>query len=503
MPSSHRTAGCLALLAPFFLLLAACGGGGSAQNRPQLVGSFPGNQQALTGTLSALRLDYDVPVTLLNPASVLVVADGIQISTISFQVPSEPSAVFVVPSAAATFRPGSLHTVVVFQGIVINAEDHYPLDEESFVFTLGPDAPLAAGAPQAVKIYDRDTFALLDTVPTPNAGTDTAVGVLSTQSDTGRRYWVQRSDPGGGANSFAYFDAGDAAMTEVPLTLSMGSTSHVSDAAALALGPRGEFLYVAYREEGGQLVRLSRIDVTTATETASILLSPTAGASTAPTGLALSTNREELVVACREGAAGRMVCVDVNTFTEIDRDTTALGTQGVPLPHPPGQVATFASRYITTAFDGSGTANAQHVVLPTYTVAETASGLVGTGNGSLASLDAVLAVQPVSGYANNEALAVRTFFSGYSTATPFVVSDDVGGAPTNTTTVLTAARYTNLDRFLLVHDGGILTRWLWSGFLLVQEDLDDVTDGIQAVDGGVAWADVVTISRDAGQFPLP
>lgn len=485
-------------LLPLCLLLAACG---SAQDRPEVVGTFPSHLETLSGTLAAIRVDYSEPVTILNPAAVIVVADGLQIPVTSFQLEGEPSSVYVIPLPQTAFRAGALHNVRILEGLAVNGDQHYTFEESSFAFTLGSDPPIAAGAPQAVRIFDRDTFVLQDTILTPNAGTDTVVGIHSTQSDLGRRYWVQRSDPGAGVDSFAYFDEGAAAMTSVPLTKSAPGSTLLSDAAAIGVGRTGAFVYVAYREEPEQHVRLAKVDVASAVEVDSLVLSPAAGPDTAPTGLTLSLARDEVVIACREGPAGRLVFVDVATFTEIDRDLGAAGTQGVPLPHPPGPVRDFVDRYVITAFDGSGFVSAQQVLLPSYVAVETPSLTPGLGGASLATLDRALSVQSVSGYTGGEALVARSIFTGFNTAIPLTVSDDVGGVPTNTTTVLTAARFPTIDRFLLVHDGGILTRWVWNTVQLFQEDLDDMTDGVQAVDGGASWADVITIGRDEGQFP--
>ncbi|MDJ0973204.1 MAG: hypothetical protein QNJ98_01925 [Planctomycetota bacterium] len=486
-------------IAPLFLLLlAACG---SAQNRPEVVGTYPGNLEILSGTLAAIRVDYNEPVTVLNPSAVIVVADGLQIPITSFQLAGEPNSVYVIPLPQTAFRPGALHNVRILEGLAINRDEHYSFDEATFAFVLGDSPPIATGAPQAVRIFDRNTFVLQDTIPTPNPGTDVVVGVQSTQSDAGRRYWVQRSDPGTGTDSFAYFDTGDATMTDVPLTKSGMASTLVSDASAIAIGRVGAFLYVAFREEPEQHVRLAKIDIAAGAEVDSLVLSPTVGVDTKPTGLTLSLNRDEIVVACQEGAAGRLVFVDTETFTEIDRDFVAAGTQGAPLPHPPGDVREFVDRYIVTAFDGSGMVSAQQVILPTYVTVETPSLTMGTGGASMATLDRALSVQSVTGYTGGEALVARSIFTSFSTAIPLIVSDDVGGMSTNTTTVIAAARFPTIDRFLLVHDGGILTRWLWNTIQLFQEDLDDMTDGIQAVDGGASWADIVTIGTDAGQFP--
>lgn len=499
MATSSRLCPLLAAFAGL-LLLASCGTG--SKNIPRLIGSFPADHQTLPGGLSLIRLEFDEPVTLLNPESVEIRAGGALIPNNTFMLPGEPSTVYVVPEASSGFVPDTLHSLSVIQGLVINAEGHYADDVEGVTFTLGPVGPIAAGAPQAVKLLDRETFALLSTVPTPNAAADTVVGVLTTESAAGRRYWVQRSDPGSGMTSLAFFDDGDVTMTEVPLPLSSGASVLMADFESMALDPGGDFLYVAFREEPEQHVRVFRVDVDTPATVTALTASTAPGATTMPTGMDTTVNRQELLLAVEAAGAGEIVGIDLETFTEIDRDAGTGGVQSLPLPQIPRGITAFGDRYVLSSIDGSGTANVQQYLLFNGLVAETPSTTTGVGAQSLRTLDFFLSVQTVSGYADGFGLVVRALSTGYATPTPVLISDDVGGVSQGASSVIAMVRPPSSNQFLAVLDGGLVARFFWDGFNGVfQEDLDDVTDGIQVVDGGADWSDITVLGREFGQFP--
>jgi hypothetical protein len=117
--------------------------------------------------------------------------------------------------------------------------------------------------------------------------------------------------------------------------------------------------------------------------------------------------------------------------------------------------------------------------------------------------DRTMRLAALAGYVGTEGLVQRTVAATFAAPVPISISDDVGGVSTGATAVTALGRYSFEDRFLVVLDTDVATRWRWDGVLLQQDDLDDVTDGIQGIDVSATAPGIHVVGRELGALPPP
>jgi len=467
----------LLLCALTAVLLSGCGVG--AQDRPILVGSEPASGSTVVGPVRVIRVDYDDPVDILNPFDARVYAGGVLQSSAVFVLPTFPNSIFIEPGAGATWPVDVRISVQLIQGIVVNEQLHYSAVVYGVGFDVGPEAPIAVTRPGMVTLLDTTTWTAASSTPTP-AGRD-PVGAMRTAYDSVPRVWAQLDNGSGGGDALAYFAPGDAGMTVVALTTSGGDLTCA--APSLLVGPLGRFVYAAYRDETSGRIRLARVDIETGLETGSLELeSVPADPATTPAGVTLEDPGGFILISAHDGATGTLAVVDPLTFAEVDRDDMTPGIQGTTLDMGAGPVAFGGSRA------GIAIAGGSDLTLVRRTdgdVSTSTSMVVGTSVDVLRSRDANLMIQPLAGFDADLALQRRTAATGYSDPVGVAVSDDIAGISTGATDAVAMQHRGGSKRFLLLLDtpGGLIaTSWQQSGTTLTQEDLDDLTDGIQAVD---------------------
>lgn len=483
---------------PLLLLLAvlaACGA--AAQDRPVVVGSFPANGQLLTAGLSEIKVVYDEPVTLLNPYDVQVLASSVQLPAFPSQRPGEPNAVYIQLEPGWWFPADTTIYVQMVQGAVVNAQQHYADEVQVVRFDLGPEPPVPVGHPGKVTLLDVADFTVAASLDTP-AGRE-AVGLLATARGAGRRIWVQLDNGAGTGEALAWFAPTDVAMT--PITLATGGGDLTAQSAAIRLGPLGRFLYAAYRHEDTGGVRLYKIDVETGAEVAQLALAsvPTSG-TTRPAGITIDDTATLLLVSCHDGATGTLAYVDLLGFVEKDRDEVLPGTQGVSLPNGAGALTYVAAN---SAIAAAGADEVTFVATATDQVVEAPSDLTGTTVDILRTGDGVLLLEPLSGYAQGQALQVRSLLSSYRVATGLVLSDDLGGVSAGATDALAMSALSTQPSFLvlLASPGGrLVTRVTYDFTTLVQDDLNPAITGVQVVDVQAVVPDATVLGHNTGAF---
>jgi hypothetical protein len=315
-----------------FALLALLGGCGfAAQDRPVVVATEPADGQSVPAPLSAVRVTYDEPVRILNPNDIQIAfLDAAQAVT-AWQDPADPQSVYASLADGTPF-PTDVDVAVRFaQGAVANSRDHYARDAYAFAFRVVGAPSMLVVAPGRVALVDAESLQVTAArdVPTGRA----ALAALGTTRGGRRLVWVQLDGGGGAGRSLAVFDpASDAPMATVPLT---ASGDLVGTTGALVMEPDGSSILAAWRDTGSGAVRLTRIDVGTGTEAATLVLgSVPPGRRTRPLGIALEATGTWILVACEDGAGRTIAWVDRARFQESDFDVCIQ-----LLPSPAGPVA--------------------------------------------------------------------------------------------------------------------------------------------------------------------
>ena len=466
------------LLAFSLLLLAsACGSGGQA--RPYVVGSWPTAADAVQGPIPYVRIDYNEPVTLLNPSDYIVSVDGAGFGTFLARFPDSPNSLFVYPAGRQAFPADATINVTLIQGIVINGLQHYASDIFTVIAESGSEATLPVGEAGAVSLVNCLTGATAHRVSTP--GGRTPVGVLSTTIGSTRRIWVQLASGGGTGASLAWFEPGDFSMTPVALT-STGDLIGSFD--TLALGPRGQTLYAAFHDDTTLETVLYTVDTRSALETGVLpLASVTPSAASHPTGVALAAgvSPSTIHVTANDGATGVLALVDRTTFTELDQDPDAPDVQGVPLPAGGGPTVVVDTRTIIATSPSADVT----LVQGSGTTAELA-GIAGVTTDLVRSPDSALTVQGLNGFATRLALQSRTRGAAFDDPDLVEVSDNVAGRPWNATDVRGIAWLASSDHFVVVLGtprGAVLTEWVYfgGGANFEQVDLNPNFVGTQAL----------------------
>lgn len=486
----------LALVGASLLGATLCACGAARQHRPTVVATWPAEAQVLPGGVAAVRVAYDTPVTLLNPAAIGATGDGVGIGVRLLQREEDPTAIYVLPSAGASFPVDREIKVFVVAGAVINEDQHYALDTYVLTFRTGPASDLWVGRGGVVTPLDRETLAAGTDVPTP--GGRLPRDLLRIDQGGLPRVWVQLGDGGGSGEALAWFAPGAAAMTTVPLTTAGGDL--LAPAPTMTVDPDGRYILAAYRDVAAGRVRIVRVDLVAAAEVDSLLLSIAADASTAPLGMALDDDRGVLLVSC-EGPAGSVLAqVDLTTFSEIDRDPLTVGTGAQPIAVGAGPT-TYGRGNASVAELGGDRAALLDV--SAYTGQDSPHGLTGTHVAQVITRDRTMRLAALAGYVGTEGLVQRTVAATFAAPVPISISDDVGGVSTGATAVTALGRYSFEDRFLVVLDTDVATRWRWDGVLLQQDDLDDVTDGIQGIDVSATAPGIHVVGRELGALPPP
>lgn len=277
-------------LATVVVLVAACG---SAQVRPVLLATVPAADEVVSGQVSAIRLEYDSDVYILNPAQLAVSSNGVAVAMAVWVDPATPTVVHAVPLDGAPLGPGWIG-VTVAQGLVANVDGHYSLEMVTYAF------------------HSTTTGTTLR-LPKPSAPVVAVVPPLTTPAPC---HWVQLADGEGTGSALAAFAPEDRDFTSVPLT-STSDGDLVAEAPALAVSPDGREVFAAYRDVAAERVRLCRIDGLSRREAGTRLLSAPASAGTRPLALRLTEEGRRVRVRCQTNFGTVIVEVDAATLEEV------------------------------------------------------------------------------------------------------------------------------------------------------------------------------------------
>lgn len=465
------------VLAAALLALPVPGCGDGGLGRPQLVASAPAAGSLAESGLGSVRLDFDQPVTLLLDYQAQVVRDGVVLPSLAFQRDDEPGSVRVRLLAPEAFAPGT-YEVRVLEGLVVNADERYALEPQSFTFEVGGAPAWYVGSPASghVVAYDDATLAATSATPTP-AGR-APVAIVAQQQGAATRVFVQLAQGGGTGRALAHYLAGDTGMSEVLLSTSGGDL--LASAPALLLEPEGAVAYAAFRDAAAGAVRLARVRTSDGVETGSLLLSAPAAADCAPTALLWRAGSPDtLLVVARSGTAGWLCTVDASAWAELDRDPSLPGTQPQALGTEAGAAATVGSQLCV------GPPSATSADLVAYGLDDGA--LVaypalqpGAPRTLRTTYDETLVVQGLSAAPGTELLATRSALD-LSLFTPVDLSDDVGGSPQGATEVRSVAPVPGQRRLYVLLDASCVALASWEAGVLVQDDLDTTQPGVQVL----------------------
>lgn len=476
-------------------LLAALffgGCGSSAQDRPVVVDVWPASGAFEAGPIRYIRITYNEPVDILNPADARVYANGPRVGTITFALAAFPNSIFLEPAGGGTFPAGASFGVSLIQGVVINRARHYSAAAYAWNFEVAPEQPVPVTRPGNVTLFDPKALAVDGGTPTP-AGRD-PIGAMRTFEAGEARVWAQLDTGAGGGDALAYYTPGDAGMTVVTLTTSGGDLS--CSAPSLLLGPEGLLVYAAYRDESSGRIRVAQVDVATGLETSSLELeSVPSDAGTTPAGITLRYPDDVLLISAHDGGTGTLAFVDLDSFMEIDQDDGMPGIQGLPLDAGAGPVASTGN---LAAIAQAGNTDVTVVRFSDQDVSTSPSTDIGANVDLLLSADRGMVIQPLAGYADDLVLVRRTHVTGFSDPLAFEVSDDIGGVSSGATDAAAFQNVAGSSRYLLLLDtpgGLILTTWSRVGSALIQLDLDSITDGIQAADVEALLSGATSIGR--------
>ncbi len=460
-------------------LLCACGAG--APGRPALTGSLPADGDVLLAPLAEIVLEYDEPVTILNHGDARLRSGNVGIPLVPTLDPLDNTRVRLTPAEGWTLVPGVENVLTISQGLVINSDQQYSLDEYQITFETAPARPLHLGAPGRVVTLDPVSLAASLSLATPG-GVDPRA-IFSLELPGGPRTYVQLASGDGTGDALAWFEPGDLAMTPVSLTTSGGDLHAV--AASMTAGARATFLYAAYRDPSAGLagrVRLARIDSATGAESASILLdSVPSDAFTAPEALVYDPDRALLYVPCSDGATGTVAFVDEDTFTELDRDDLTAGTQGVTLPQGAGPAA-LARGHVRIADPFSSDLTSLNPADDTTRIS-TAAADFGVSVGLVRTADQRQLLQPLLGALTTPVIQRRNQ-TAYNDNGTYAVSDDVAGSSTGATGLRTLGateREAAGARYLAILDSDVIAVWIDNGGSFTQRDMDSGIQGVQCL----------------------
>jgi hypothetical protein len=465
------------LAAAVALGIGGCGAGGiEAQDRPDVVSTFPAQGAVLPGWLAGVRFTLDEPVRVLNKKAVAVWVNGDAIDANVIEDPSDPRSVLVV-TEGGRFTPGFEHRVSLLEGAVVNSRDHYLYNEFAITFTLGPRPHVFVGT-SAGELRE-----LVAADGTLVATTAVPVGYLAKQvlgADDEVFAWLDKT--GVGDDLLAYFVPGAGSTTTIPLAGETGERV----ALGLALSIDGRTLYATTADRGTNTMRVHRIDTATRAELAPslVLATSVAGSTFVARRPAIDTLRNRLYVAQDDGAGGgTLSVVDLATFTEVDVRPGA-GTSSV-LADGAGDL-TFGidtDRLWMTIADepNAGLVVIDPVSFATYEAREQEFTL-----GPIASAltpDERYFLQGLDGYAGLTGL-VRSSTFEIGDGFGFDVRDDVGGTLQGSSSVRAIVADPGSSVMLLFATGSgktILTAYEWLDESVSQLDLDFGVDGVQGV----------------------
>lgn len=482
LPRVRRTPP-LVLLALSTVLLSStsCGGFSEKQQRPAVVATFPAADAVLTGWLGAIRVTYDEPITILNEFAVQLGAQlpAESIPCRAYPDLTDPRSILILPVGAGHLSPNRLHLCVVQEGAVVNAARHYPLEETGFYFTTGPAPSFYVTATDGnVYQLDPSTGASLATIAPP-------AGFLAVRPvSTDGRVWVWLDRIAVGDDELGTFQPGDATVSIVPLAGETGTRT----LGGLVVSPEGRTVYATAVDEGASRVRVHRMDAATLAESGSVqLVTPTAG-SPATFLPVIDPRRDHVLVPYSDGVGGgAFAAVDVNTFAEVDAGPNP-GIDAYPMPAGAGD-ACFdeISDVVFMSLSGEATQGLTYA-RPDFSVRGVErKPYQGTAGPIFSVPTGAYVVTGLGGYAGTAGI-VRSSLSDIREGFTLEVRDDVGGVLQGSNRVRTIVRDPASTRMFVICDGGtssFLASYEWFLAAVVQQDLDPVTPGIQALPVGV------------------
>lgn len=478
------------------VLAAACGGGGDA-NRPTVLTTVPPPGTALGTVVDEFLVLYDEPIEILNPDAVRGYDRRGEIPMIVLRDPELPNALRVRPAPGFYLIPGSFG-LELRPGLERNGDNQYRLEDwrRSFDFGEGSNLFLGSRGRGAVVEVDPDTFAEIDAVATP--GGRAPLGLRGTLVGTDVRIWVQLDDGGGVGRPLAWFSPGDASMNEVDLTTGGGDL--VTSTESIALGRDGIRIYTVFRDEALGRVRLSEIDVRTATETRTLVLSPPAGPDTAPIAIRTSPLGADVLVTCRTPDEDRLCAVRVSSFTERNIGPDE-GVDGFVLADGGGALSTFGDvAVIANEPQPTGSLTAVRWTNPVGVQGVSPSAITGSPQDVFITPDGLWLLTALADFEEDRGL-IRRSRALFFDPLPRAVASTTSGANAPATVVRKFVTYRTQARFLTLFDNDAVGRWGWDLTDIVQEDLDDVLEGVQAADLSTIAPDVVSGTFVSGFFP--
>lgn len=485
----------VSLLLAAALLGVLAPGCGSAPRRPALSGSAPAAGSLTASGLGSVRLDFDEPVRLLLDYQAQVLRDGVLLPSVAFQRDDEPSSVRVRLLAPEAFSPGA-YEVRVLEGLVVNGDERYALEPQSFTFDVGGAPAWFVGSPASghVVAYDDATLAATSATPTP-AGR-APVAIVAQQQGAATRVFVQLASGGGNGRSLAHYAVGDTAMSEVLLSSSGGDLA--ASAPGLLLEPEGALAYAVFRDVAAGRVRVARVRTTDGVETGSLLLSAPAAADCAPTALLWREGAPStLLVVASSGGTGWLCTVDVDAWAEVDGDPASAGTQARALGLEAGSAVLGGSRLLV-APPSAVTADLESFLLDDGTVESFPVLQPGAPRGLRLTYDGALVVEGLAAGPGTELLATRTL-ADLSVFSPVDLADDVGGVDQGATEVRAIAQVPGQRRLYVLLDASCVAFASWDGSVLVQDDLDPLQPGAQVLPlAGLAAGATCVGTRDSG-----
>lgn len=478
------------LFAPPLLALSSCGGEGK-QDRPAIVAFFPAAGQVLGSWLDSVRVTFDERVRVLNRRAVRLDDEdsGESIPCEAYADPSDARSILVKPVAGGHFFENAVHRVSIQEGAVVNDEDHYLLDEQSWTFTVGaaPRLVVTSSSGSAYEI-DAATGALVSTTPPP-AGFE-----AREPFGTDGRIWVWLDPvPGPGDSELATFVPGDAAMTTVSLEGEVG----VREGISFAVSTDGGTLYATAVDQGRNRVRLHRIDVAARMEfLPPIELTPVLGGSPASFRPAHDPLRNRLYVPCSDGLGnGNLAFVDLIAFVELDAGP-APGVDALPTPDGAGDCAFEPLDEVIVMLLENASSPGFVLIGPESLEQFPAFEIdvQGTPRSLFVVPTARYVVQGLDGY--DATLGIeRSEFGDIGEGFALPVLDDVGGALQGSDRVTVMVQDLLTTRFHLFASDGVES-WLldyeWDTADVEQIDLDTVTPGTQAIALVAAVPGIVT-----------
>jgi len=478
------------------LLLGSCGGAGT-DDQPRILETFPRAGAALDNVVAEFLVHYDGDIEILNPSSVSAFDERGQLPVFAEVDPLDPRVLVIRPLAGRTFIPG--RTIVTLgAGLVVNRNQHYDLVDHAIAFTMGegPNFFVATRGPGAVAEVDRTTFAPVHRTPTPG-GVD-PVGVLGTQIGDDIRIWVQLATGGGDGRALAWFRPGDGAMTPVALTTAPGGDLEAS-VSTLDLSRDGRFLLAAWRDTALSRVRLAKIDIRTATEVATAILSPPASPSTAPASLRTAPLGSSVYVTPTSDAGDSLLRISIPTLEESMLEPGAAG-DGLPIPAGAGPLSTWG--FFVFVAPRPQTNGQITLVNPSAgTVAEDVSEVVGRPRSVLITFDGFWLVEGLADYDLDEGLVLRTRAIVSDRRPHAIVADTGAGQPAVGPAVRVLVHDRTQARFVAVLAGGIVAPFVWNALDIEQEDQDPLLDGIQAAGISTVASDPVAATFVSGIYP--